>query len=83
VPAKQQLRRVLGAAGLEPRAVALKRAFEPAHTTQDRRDHEALATIFAAVLAPDADCVDVGPYDRAAFAHAFHTAARVNFLARR
>jgi FkbM family methyltransferase len=62
VPAKQHLRHALRAAGLEPRAVALKRAFEPAHTTQDRRDHEALATIFAAVLAPDANCVDVGAH---------------------
>jgi hypothetical protein len=62
VPAKQHLRRALRAAGLEPRAVALKRAFEAAHTTQDRRDHEALATIFAAVLAPDANCIDVGAH---------------------
>jgi FkbM family methyltransferase len=62
VPAKQQLRRALSTVGLEPRAVALKRAFEPAHTTQDRRDHEALATIFAAVLAPDANAVDVGAH---------------------
>jgi FkbM family methyltransferase len=62
VPAKQQLRRALHTVGLEPRAVALKRAFEPAHTTQDRRDHEALATIFAAALAPDACCVDVGAH---------------------
>jgi FkbM family methyltransferase len=60
--AKQRLRRVLSAAGLEPRAVALKRAFEPRHTTQDRRDHEALATIFAAALAPEANCVDVGAH---------------------
>jgi FkbM family methyltransferase len=62
VPAKQQLRRALSTVGLEPRAVALKRAFEPAHTTQDRRDHEALATIFAAALAPDSNCVDVGAH---------------------
>jgi FkbM family methyltransferase len=63
VPAiKQQLRQALRAIGLEPRAVALKRAFEPAHTTQDRRDHAALATIFAAALAPDACCVDVGAH---------------------
>jgi FkbM family methyltransferase len=60
--AKQHLRRALSAAGLEPRAVALKRAFEPAHTTQDRRDHEALATIFAAALAPDASAIDVGAH---------------------
>lgn len=60
--AKQQLRRALSTVGLEPRAVALKRAFEPSHTTQDRRDHEALATIFAAALAPDAACVDVGAH---------------------
>ena len=59
---KQQLRRALHTAGLEPRAAALRRAFEPAHTTQDRRDHEALATIFAATLAPDACCIDVGAH---------------------
>jgi FkbM family methyltransferase len=62
VPAKQQLRRALSTVGLEPRAVALKRALEPSHTTQDRRDHEALATIFATALAPDANCVDVGAH---------------------
>jgi FkbM family methyltransferase len=62
VSTKQQLRRALHTAGLEPRAVAFKRAFEPAHTTQDRRDHEALATIFAAALAPDACCIDVGAH---------------------
>jgi FkbM family methyltransferase len=62
VPAKQQLRRALSTVGLEPRAVALKRAFEPAHTTQDRRDHEALATILATALRPDASCVDVGAH---------------------
>jgi FkbM family methyltransferase len=62
VPAKQQLRRALTTVGLEPRAVALKRAFEPTHTTQDRRDHEALNTIFAAVLGPDANCVDIGAH---------------------
>jgi len=62
VSAKQQLRRALAGVGLEPRAVALKRVVEPRHTTQDRRDHEALATIFAAALAPDANCVDVGAH---------------------
>jgi FkbM family methyltransferase len=62
VPVKQQLRRALRTAGLEARAVALKRAFEPAHTTQDRRDHEALVTIFATALAPDACCIDVGAH---------------------
>jgi FkbM family methyltransferase len=62
VSTKQGLRRALHTAGLEPRAVALKRAFEPAHTTQDRRDHDALATIFAATLAPDACCIDVGAH---------------------
>jgi FkbM family methyltransferase len=62
VSTKQQLRRALHTAGLEPRAAALKRAFEPTHTTQDRRDHEALTTIFAAALAPDACCIDVGAH---------------------
>jgi FkbM family methyltransferase len=62
VPAKQQLRAALSTVGLEPRAVALKRAFEPAHTTQDRRDHEALATVFATALASDANAIDVGAH---------------------
>lgn len=136
MPAKEQLRRALRAAGLEPRAVALKRAFEPAHTTQDRRDHEALPDGYAPALikidvegaelgvlrgaratlaahhplvafehglgsadhygtGPDDvhdlltglgyrifDLQGSGPYDRTAFARAFHTASRVNFLAR-
>lgn len=62
MPAKEQLRRVLASVGLEARAVAVRRAFEPAARTQDRRDHEALATIFAAALAQDANCVDVGAH---------------------
>jgi FkbM family methyltransferase len=62
MPAKQQLRRALATVGLEERAVAVRRAFEPRATTQDRRDHEALATIFAAALAEDANCVDVGAH---------------------
>ncbi|HET6510469.1 MAG TPA: FkbM family methyltransferase [Baekduia sp.] len=62
MPAKQQLRRALASVGLEDRAVAVRRAFEPASRTQDRRDHESLATIFAAALAPDSNCVDVGAH---------------------
>jgi FkbM family methyltransferase len=76
VPAKQQLRRALSTVGLEPRAVALKRAFEPAHTTQDRRDHEALATIFAAVLAPDANAIDVGAHTGDVLGHLLRVAPR-------
>lgn len=60
--AKQRLRRALATVGLEDRAVAVRRAFEPAGRTQDRRDHEALATIFAAVLAEDGNAVDVGAH---------------------
>lgn len=61
-PAKQQLRRALARAGLEARAVAVRRAFEPASRTQDRRDHDALATVFAAALAPDSNAIDVGAH---------------------
>lgn len=60
--AKQQLRQALARVGLEERAVAVRRAFEPAARTQDRRDHEALATIFAAALAQDGNAVDVGAH---------------------
>jgi FkbM family methyltransferase len=42
--------------------VAVRRALEPRQRTQDRQDHEALATVFAAVLASDANCVDVGAH---------------------
>jgi FkbM family methyltransferase len=62
VSAKQHLRRALAAIGLEDRVVGLKRALEPPQTTQDRRDHAALATVFAAALAPDANCVDIGAH---------------------
>lgn len=62
MPAKQQLRRVLAAVGLERQAVALRRAVEPAARTQDRRDHEALAAVFAAVLAEDGNAIDVGAH---------------------
>jgi FkbM family methyltransferase len=60
--AQQRLRQALGAVGLEARAVAVRRALEPRQRTQDRQDHEALATVFAAVLAKDANCVDVGAH---------------------
>jgi FkbM family methyltransferase len=60
--AKQQLRRALAGVGLEDRAVAVRRAFEPAARTQDRRDHEALATVFAAALAEESNCIDVGAH---------------------
>jgi FkbM family methyltransferase len=62
VPAKQQLRRALASAGLEERAVALKRAFERGHITQDRADHGALATIFATALGPTSNAVDIGAH---------------------
>jgi FkbM family methyltransferase len=81
VSTKQQLRRALRTAGLEPRAVALKRAFEPAHTTQDRRDHDALATIFAATLAPDACCIDVGAHSGDVLAEIVRIAPRGHHLA--
>jgi FkbM family methyltransferase len=81
VSTKQQLRRALHTAGLEPRAVALKRAFEPAHTTQDRRDHDALATIFAATLAPDACCIDIGAHSGDVLAEIVRIAPRGRHLA--
>jgi FkbM family methyltransferase len=56
------LKRAVDATGLGDRARKLKRAFEPASTTQDRRDHEHLGAILAAVLAPDGNCVDVGAH---------------------
>ena len=56
------LKRAIDATGFGVRARAIKRAFEPASTTQDRRDHEHLGAILAAVLAPDANCVDVGAH---------------------
>jgi FkbM family methyltransferase len=62
VPAKQQLRRALASIGLEERTVAVRRAFEPASRTQDRRDHEALATIFAAALTETSNAIDIGAH---------------------
>jgi FkbM family methyltransferase len=80
VPAKQQLRRALSTVGLEPRAVALKRAFEPAQTTQDRRDHEAMATIFAAVLGPESTAIDVGAHSGDVLADIIRIAPRGRHL---
>ncbi len=54
------VRRAVVAVGLEGPARRVKRAFEPASTTRDRRDHDHLRAILAASLAPDANCVDVG-----------------------
>jgi FkbM family methyltransferase len=42
-----------------------KRAFEPASVTQDRRDGEHLHAVLAAVLTPDANCIDVGAHEGA------------------
>lgn len=81
MPVKQQLRRALATAGLEDRAVAVRRAFEPAGRTQDRRDHEALATIFAAVLSEDSDCVDVGAHSGAVLDDLLRIAPRGRHLA--
>ncbi|HWH93509.1 MAG TPA: FkbM family methyltransferase [Baekduia sp.] len=78
---KHLLRRALRVAGLEERAAGVKRAFEPSHTTQDRRDHEALATIFAAALAPDANCVDVGAHTGDVLADILRIAPRGDHLA--
>jgi FkbM family methyltransferase len=81
VPAKQQLRRVLSSVGLEERAVAVRRAFEPAATTQDRRDHDALPAIFAAALAQDANAIDVGAHGGDVLEHLLRIAPRGHHLA--
>jgi FkbM family methyltransferase len=57
---REVVKRAVTAAGLEAPARRIKRAFEPASTMRDRRDHDHLRAILAAVLAPDANGVDVG-----------------------
>jgi FkbM family methyltransferase len=81
VPAKQQLRRALATIGLEGRAVAVRRAFEPGARTQDRRDHEALATIFAATLAEDSDAIDIGAHGGAVLDDLLRIAPRGRHIA--
>jgi FkbM family methyltransferase len=41
----------------------VKRAFEPAYIADDRRDLEHLRAMLAAVLAADANCIDVGAHE--------------------
>src|SRR5215471_4230245 len=55
-------KRAVDAVGLGDHARRIKRAFEPASTTQDRRDHEHLGAILGALLARDSNCVDVGAH---------------------
>jgi len=81
VPAKQQLRRALATVGLEARAVAVRRAFEPASRTQDRRDHEALATIFAAALSETSNAIDVGAHGGDVLADLLRVAPRGDHIA--
>jgi FkbM family methyltransferase len=59
---REGFKRAVDATGFGDRARKLKRAFEPASTTRDRRDHEHLGAILGAVLAPDSNCVDVGAH---------------------
>jgi FkbM family methyltransferase len=56
------LKRAVDATGFGDRARKIKRAFEPASTTQDRRDHEHLGVILAAALRPDSNCIDIGAH---------------------
>lgn len=46
--------------GVEGRLRQVKRGFEPAATTRDRRDHESLRVVLAAVLGETSSAIDVG-----------------------
>lgn len=65
---RARLKEAAFAAGVGEPLRRIKRAVEPRHIAQDRRDLEHLRAILAAVLAPDADCVDVGAHRGAVLA---------------
>lgn len=58
-----------------------KRALEPASVTRDRRDVEHLHAMLAAVLAPDANCIDVGAHEGAYLADMLRLAPRGHHIA--
>ncbi|GAC1439709.1 MAG: hypothetical protein NVSMB51_17970 [Solirubrobacteraceae bacterium] len=49
--------------GVGAQVRAVWRAFEPPHATQDRRDNEHLRAMLAALLAADANCIDIGAHE--------------------
>ncbi|HYI21518.1 MAG TPA: FkbM family methyltransferase [Candidatus Limnocylindrales bacterium] len=48
--------------GLERQALAVRRAFLPAHVRADIRDHELIIALLERILEPDSDCLDVGAH---------------------
>ena len=58
---RERLRRAAQAAGVEPQAAAVYRLFDRT-AARDHRDNEHLTALLAAVLAPDANCVDIGAH---------------------
>jgi FkbM family methyltransferase len=63
------------------RARAMRRAFEPAHVTRDRRDGEHLRAILGATLQPDSACIDVGAHEGSVLADLVRLAPRARHLA--
>ena len=58
---RERLRRAAQAAGVEPQAAAVYRLFDKT-AARDHRDNEHLTAILAAVLPPDAHCIDIGAH---------------------
>ena len=58
---RERLRRAAIAAGVEPQAAAVYRMFDRT-AARDHRDNEHLTALLAAVLPPDANCVDIGAH---------------------
>lgn len=57
-----RLKQTAFALGVGLRLQRLKWALEPEHVARDRRDNAHLRAVLAAVLAPDAHCIDVGAH---------------------
>jgi FkbM family methyltransferase len=67
--------------GLGERARRVKHALDPAGVRQARRDHDHLGAVLAALLGPDADCIDVGANEGDVLADMVRLAPRGRHLA--
>jgi FkbM family methyltransferase len=79
--AQRRLRQIALRSGAGQRLRRIRRAFEPSGVTRDRRDHEHLLAILAAVLAADSNCIDVGAHEGSFLAQMIRLAPRGRHLA--
>src|SRR5580700_796397 len=59
-PTKHHILRTSEKLGVEAQLRTIQRVLEPSANRRNRRDDENLRLLFAAVLTPDSNCIDVG-----------------------